>query len=233
MSQTVSIYHTTIVPSRGSQVGDGSLSPTQTDGPRTLRLEDPSRRGTTSRSSIDVVIPALRRTYASSCLPLLDSTSWLQRCALVTLRVWIRRETITGPVQPPRGLVIHSPLSMRHQHQKMVKFLWRVPIPGLMGKWLAGNLGHREQGLLTMPVAWTHTVQQWTWARTSINKHKLENSQNQKRFNQVFVLLSTIVAGRCVLQCCHDNQPTTPNRCTARTHVHANDMHVQKLLDCS
>jgi hypothetical protein len=182
MSQTVSIYHTTIVPSRGSQVGDGSLSPTQTDGPRTLRLEDPSRRGTTSRSSIDVVIPALRRTYASSCLPLLDSTSWLQRCALVTLRVWIRRETITGPVQPPRSLVIHSPLSMRHQHQKMVKFLWRVPIPGLMGKWLAGNLGHREQGLLTMPVAWTHTIQQWTWARTSISKHKLENSQNRKRF---------------------------------------------------
>jgi len=87
-------YHTAIVPplpdrkweasefSTPNSEHDESLSPTQTDGPRTLSLEDIQARlageETTSRPSVDAVIPALRRTYASSYLPLLDSISWLQ-----------------------------------------------------------------------------------------------------------------------------------------------------------
>jgi hypothetical protein len=60
---------------------DESLSPTQTDGPQTLSLEDIQAHlageETTSRPSVDAVMPALRRTYTLSYLPPLDSTSWL------------------------------------------------------------------------------------------------------------------------------------------------------------
>jgi hypothetical protein len=87
-------YHTAIVPplpdrkweasefSTPHSEHDESLSPTQTDGPRALSLEDIQARlageETTSRPSVDAVMPALRRMYASSYLPLLDSISWLQ-----------------------------------------------------------------------------------------------------------------------------------------------------------
>ena len=72
-------YHTAIVPplpdrkwevSQSSTLNteqDESLSPTQTDGPQTLSVEDIQARlageETTSRPSVDAVMPALRRMY--------------------------------------------------------------------------------------------------------------------------------------------------------------------------
>jgi hypothetical protein len=66
-------YHTAIVPplpDRKWEIttdseADGTISPTQTDGPQTLSIEDIQARlagnDTSSRSSVDAVMPALRR----------------------------------------------------------------------------------------------------------------------------------------------------------------------------
>jgi hypothetical protein len=64
-------------PTRNSDQ-DETLSPTQTNGPEPLSVEDIQARlagETTSHPSVDAVMPALRSTYISSSpLPLLDST---------------------------------------------------------------------------------------------------------------------------------------------------------------
>lgn len=87
-------YHTAIVPplpDRKWEVSqssipkaeqDETLSPTQTNGPQTLSVEDIQARlageETTSRPSVDAVMPALRRMYCLPIFPLLDSTLWFQ-----------------------------------------------------------------------------------------------------------------------------------------------------------
>ena len=79
-------YHTAIVPplpdrnwevsqsSNPNTEHDESLSPTQTDGPQTLSVEDIQARlageETTSRPSVDAVMPALRRMY---CPPIFSA----------------------------------------------------------------------------------------------------------------------------------------------------------------
>ena len=80
-------YHTAIVPplpdrkwevsqsSTPNPEQDESLSPTQTNGPQTLSVDDIQARlageETTSRASVDAVMPALRRMYCPPSFPLL------------------------------------------------------------------------------------------------------------------------------------------------------------------
>jgi hypothetical protein len=87
-------YHTAIVPplpDRKWEVSqssipnteqDESLSPTQTNGPQTLSVEEIQARlageETTSRPSVDAVMPALRRMYCPPIFPPLDSTLLFQ-----------------------------------------------------------------------------------------------------------------------------------------------------------
>ena len=83
-------FHTSIIPplpdrrweaSQSSLDHDESLSPTQTDGPETLSIEDIQAHlaGTEAKplSSVDAVMPALRSAYIFFSSPTLDSILWL------------------------------------------------------------------------------------------------------------------------------------------------------------
>ena len=83
-------FHTSIIPplpdrrweaSQSSLDHDESLSPTQTDGPETLSIEDIQAHlaGTEAKplSSVDAVMPALRSAYIFFSSPTLGSILWL------------------------------------------------------------------------------------------------------------------------------------------------------------